>query len=327
MRFIGILLLLLLFVSCESEIDVVDESGSVPVIYCILNQDDPVQSLRLTRSYLSNNAKIPPGSSDSLNIPGNVYISIEEVKNAQVSRSYLLKPKVFQKDSGFFPNTVHWIYQDSFEVAESVTYRLIIDIKDWDFAGYSSFVSLGDFQLVDPAYPEARKIHMLDDHNPLIHWTKSQNAAVYQVGIRVHYQEISGDQIDEKAIIIPFTTAFYREDPGGFYSYTINSNQFYKRLSELMPIDETLLRQFSGADVFVIAGSESLAFFLTSQERQDPFQLFDYKNIINGQGVFGSCKTKETKGFRLDAQSLDTLAYGFYTHSLNFLDSNGHRKE
>ncbi|HBB90276.1 MAG TPA: hypothetical protein DC042_00725 [Bacteroidales bacterium] len=327
MRYAAIILLLLLAVSCESEIDVVDESGSVPVIYCILNQDDTVQSLRLTRSYLTNNARIPPPSSDSLNIPGKVCISIEEVKNEQVTQSYLLLPRIVQKDSGFFPNTIHWVYQGSFKVVESNTYRLIIDIKDWDFAGYSSFVSLGDFQLVDPAYPEARKIHMLDDHNPLIHWTKSQNAAVYQVGIRIHYQEISGDQLEEKSIVIPFTTAFYRDYPGGFYSYTINSNQFYKRLSELMPVNESLLRQFSGADVFVIAGSESLAFFLTSQERQDPFQLFDYKNIINGQGVFGSCKTKETKGFRLDAQSLDTLAYGFYTHSLNFLDSDGHRKE
>ncbi|MFA5816316.1 MAG: hypothetical protein WC865_11915 [Bacteroidales bacterium] len=326
MRYLVFIVLMGLTWSCETEIDVVDESGSVPVVYCILNQDDTIHSLRLSRSYLTKNAQNPPVSIDSLVVKGKVNITIETVENSQVLSENRLLPYPISKDSGFFPSDLQWIYQANFKMKVNTLYRLIIEIKDWDYVAYSSIQSLGDFDLVDPGYPEARKIHLLDDHNPLIHWTRSQNAAVYQVGFRVHFKEIRGDQSQDKSIIILLTTAFYRNDPGAFYTYSINSNFFYKRLAESIPVDNTLLRQFINTDVFVIAGSESIGFYLNAQEKQDPFQFFDYKNLINGQGVFGSCKTKETKGFKIDDQSLDSLAYGSYTKQLNFLDSDGHRK-
>ncbi len=318
--------LLAFLVSCETEIDVVDDSGSVPVIYCILNQNDTIQSLRLSRSYLSFNADNPPLSSDSLLVNGKVSITIESVENSLVISENKLLPCPVSKDSGFFPGDLHHIYQADFKVEANTLYRLIVEIKDRDYVSYSSFQSLGDFELLDPGYPEARKIHLVDDHNPLIHWTPSLNAAVYQVGFRVNFKEIRGALAVDKSVIILLTTAFYRNDPGAFYTYTVNSNQFYKRLAESIEPDHTLLRQFINADVFVIAGSESIGFYLNAQDNQDPFQFFDYKNLINGQGVFGSCFTRETKGFQIDDQSLDSLAYGSYTKQLNFLDSDGHRK-
>jgi len=313
--------------SCETGIDVIDDSGAVPIVYCILNQDDSVQHLRISRSYLSTNGLIPPGSSDSLTIPGEVNLSIEVVENKQVTDHYLFEPISIQKDSGFFPSDVNGIYQGIFSIKENTLYRLIVEIQEWDYVSYSSFVTVGDFQLVDPSYPEVRDIHMLEDHNPVIHWTRSLNAAVYQVGIRVHYQEMIAEQIDSKSLLFLFTTTFYRDDPGSFYSYSINSNQFYKRMAESIRIDPAYLRKITGIDICVIAGSESVGVYMTTQESQDPFQVFDYTNMINGLGIFGSCKTIEARGFKLDDQSLDSLAYGKMTKSLNFLDSNGFRKE
>jgi len=130
----------------------------------------------------------------------------------------------------------------------------------------------------------------------------------------------------DKTLNILFATTFRRDDPGAFYSYTVNSNQFYKKLAELIPSDSSLLRRYSGTDVFVVAGSESVGFYLNSLQGQDPFQFFDYKNIFNGQGLFGSLLTAETKDFQFDDQSIDSLAYGSFTKQLNFLDSDGHRK-
>lgn len=326
MKYFIFLIPVIISLSCETEIDIVHESNSVPIIYCILNQDDTIQSLKLSRSYLSGNAQNPPLSQDSLLIKGEVNLTIETVENSQVTAVDKLKPYLVEKDSGFFPNDSQLIYKGFFKIKENTSYRLIVEIKEWDYLAYSSFLSLGDFKLIDPSYPEAREIHMLDDHNPVIHWTKSQNASVYQVGCRIHYQEIRSDRRENRSMVILFTTVFYRDDPGGFYTYLVNSNQFYKRLSDSMPADPDLLRQLTDVDVFVLAGSESLGFYLSAQLMQDPFQFYDYKNLINGQGVFGSCKTKEMKGFEFDDQSLDSLAYGSLTNQLNFLDSNGHRK-
>ncbi|MFH0760096.1 MAG: hypothetical protein V2A67_01165 [Bacteroidota bacterium] len=322
------LIILLLFAfSCETGIDVTDDSWPVPIVYCILNQADSIQRLRISRSYLSQNGLIPPASSDSLTIPGKVNAIIEVVENSRITGEFILEPHKIQKDSGFFPNDVNWIYQGVFKIKDNTTYRLTIDIGEWNYVSCSSIVTLDDFDLVDPVYPEVRDIHMLEDHSPVIHWTKSLNAAVYQVGFRVHYKEMEGDRTENKSFAIPFNMIFYRDDPGGFYSYSVNSNQFYKRLSESIPADSALLRIFISTDVFVIAGNESLGVYLTTLASPDPFQVFDYTNLINGHGIFGSCKTREIKGFKLDDQSLDTLAYGRYTRSLNFLDSDGHRKD
>jgi hypothetical protein len=326
MKHLLLIILSIIAFSCETDVDVIDYSGSVPIVYCVLNQDDTVHRLRISRSYLSTNGTIAPASSDSLTIPGELNISIEAVDKDQVTDHFPFEPIPIQKDSGFFPHSVNGIFQGIFAIKENTMYRLILEIKEWDYVAYSSFVTLGDFQLVDPSFPEVRDIHMLEDHNPIIHWTKCQNAAVYQVGIRVHYQEMKAEQIESKSRLFLFTTTFYRDDPGSFYSYSINSNQFYKRMSESIQVDPACLRKLTSIDVCVIAGSESVGVYMTTQEQQDPFQVYDYTNMINGQGIFGSCKTVETKGFILDDQSLDSLAYGNMTKSLNFFDSNGYRK-
>jgi hypothetical protein len=298
-----------------------------PIIYCILNQDDTVQTLRLSRSYLSTNAQNPPLSVDSLLVKGKVIITIETVENSLVTSQYGLQQYPIIKDPGFFPNSLQWIYQGHFELKDNTFYRLIVEIKEWDYLAYSSFQSLGEFRLIDPSYPEAREIHLLSDHNLIIHWTRAPNASVYQVGFRVNFKEILNDVTQEKSIIILFATAFWRNDPGAFYTYNFNSNYFYKKIAESILVDNRILRQLTDIDVFVIAGSESVGFYLNAQGLQDPFQFFDYNNLINGQGVFGSCRTVETKGFRLDKQSIDSLAYGKYTTNLNFLDSYGHRND
>ncbi|MDD4646450.1 MAG: hypothetical protein PHY99_10730 [Bacteroidales bacterium] len=325
MRYLIALALIFLLLSCETEIEVTNDLGSVPIVYCILNQDETLQSVRLTRSYLMRNGQVLPGSSDSLNVPGKVNLSIERVENSQVTETNILKPVAVQKDLGVFPSDKLLIYQAQFRVLENTSYRLIMEIKDWDYVSYSSMVTVGDFDLVDPAYPEGRKIHVLEDHNPQIHWTKSQDAAVYQIGFKIHYLEMQNDTTLVKSVSIPFLTAFYRDDPGGFYTYSVNSNKFYIQMAESLPADSTLLRQFLSADVYVMAGNESLGFYLNAQERLDPFMMTDYKNILNGQGVFGSYKTKINKGFLFDDQTLDSLAYGSFSKQLNFLDSDGHR--
>ncbi|MFA5815952.1 MAG: hypothetical protein WC865_10070 [Bacteroidales bacterium] len=55
----------------------------------------------------------------------------------------------------------------------------------------------------NPLYPEVRYIHMLPDHNLSFYWTKSLNAAIYQLGFVMHYLEMKEDQTLEKEILIP----------------------------------------------------------------------------------------------------------------------------
>ena len=130
MRYLIFIFLAAFICSCETDIDAVDESGSVPIVYCILNQNDTIQSLRLSRSYLSNNAQNPPLSSDSLMVKGKVNITIETVENSLVISENRLQPYPISKDSGFFPNDLQWIYQGRFKIKDNTSYRLIVEIKD-----------------------------------------------------------------------------------------------------------------------------------------------------------------------------------------------------
>jgi hypothetical protein len=321
------IILVMACISCETDIKLLDDTGYRQVVYCLLNQNDTTQKIRLSRTYLSSNGQTSPLSEDSLIINDNLRVTVEAYTDLNLIGTYSFHSVDMTKDSGFFPSGNQYYFESFFPILNQATYRLIVEIKDRDYIAFSSIAALGDFSLIDPAYPAGRAIHILDDHNLIFHWTKCNNAAVYQVGFRLNFREINGDSIQEKSVPILFTTVFVRDDPGLFYSYSVNSTQYYKKLAELIPVNNQVLREFISIDSFVIAGSESLGIYLNALNNQDPFHIYDYKNILNGTGLFGSIRTRKTDGFQLDRQSLDTLAYGRFTNQLNFLDSDGHRKD
>lgn len=317
---------LVIFCRCETEIDVIAPADPTPVVYCVLNQDSSFQYLRLSKSYIVEDATVPPGNSDSILFSSATRIAVEEVINGEVSKRAFFTPVNVVKDSGFFPRREHWVYRAAFTVKPETDYRLIIYIDKQDKIVYSSCYTVGDFDIINPLYPEVRYIHMLPDHNLSFYWTKSLNAAIYQLGFIMHYLEMGPETTVEKEILIPLRSIFYLETRDNLFSYPINSSNFYSYLSETLPADPTILRKCLNIDAVVISGGQELGYYMRIQEAGQTFSMIDYTDITNGIGIFSSQVTRRINGFSLTEQSIDSLAYGRMTNKLNFVDRTGTRK-
>lgn len=316
---------ILVFAGCETEINVVNPANPTPVVYCILNQDTTVQYLRLSRSYLTKDASIPTDEPDSILFARVTRVAIEEVIDGQVTKREFFTPVDVVKDSGYFPRQEHWVYRADFTVKPETDYRLIIYIDEYDQIIYSSTYTVGNFEIVNPRYPEVRYIHMLPDHNLSFYWTKSLNAAIYQLGFLMHYLEMKEDQTLEKEILIPLKSIFYLVTTDNLFSFPINSTNFYGYLAKVLPADPMVLRKCLTIDAVVISGGEELGYYMRIQEGGQDFSLMDYSNIKNGIGVFSSKVLRKIEGFKLTEQSIDSLAYGHATTQLNFVDRTGTR--
>ncbi len=312
---------------CETDFDLVADADPTPVVFCILNQDSTSQYLRLSRSYLSDNAATPPGSSDSLLLSGATKVAVEEVINGKITRQAFFVPVEMEKDSGFFPRKEHWIYRAEFPVKPETDYRLVIYNQETDNITYSTCYTVGNFELINPIHPKVRYIHMLPDHNLSFYWTKSANAAIYQLGFIMHYQEIMEDQLVEKEVLVPLKSIFSLEAANNLFSYPVNSSNFYGYLAEALKADPSVFRKFLSIDALIISGGEELGYYMRLQEGGTAFSLMDYTNIHNGIGIFSSKVVRRVDGFSLTEQSIDTLAYGEVTKELNFMDRTGGRRQ
>ncbi len=316
----------LIFSSCETDINVLAPASATPVVTCILNQDSSAQYVRLSRSYAVTDATIPPDSPDSILFARATRIAVEEVINGDVTRRSFFTPVEVRKDSGFFPRQEHWVYRADFTVKPETDYRLIIYLDETDKIVYSTCYTVGDFDIINPLYPEVRYIHMLPDHNLSFYWTKSLNAAIYQLGFMMHYQEIGPDRTVEKEILIPLKSIFYLQTTDNLFSYPVNSTNFYSYLADALPANPGLLRKCLNIDAVVISGGEELGYYMRLEEGGQTFSIIDYSNIKNGIGIFSSQVVRKIKGFSLTEQSIDTLAYGRFTKELNFMDRTGSRR-
>jgi hypothetical protein len=310
---------------CETDFDLVADADPTPVVFCILNQDSTTQYLRLSRSYLSDNAATPPDSPDSLLFSHATKVAVEEVVNGEISRQAFFVPVEMEKDSGFFPSQEHWIYRAEFPVKPETDYRLVIYNQETDNITYSTCYTVGNFELINPIHPNVRYIHLLPDHNLSFYWTKSLNAAIYQLGFILHYQEIKEDQLVEKEMLVPLKSIFSLEAANNLFSYPINSSNFYRYLAKTLKADPSIFRKYLSIDALIISGGEELGYYMRLQEGGTAFSLMDYSNIYNGIGIFSSKVVRRVNGFILTDQSIDTLAYGSVTRELNFADRSGGR--
>lgn len=319
--------LVMIIAGCETEIEVVAPADPTPVVYCILDQDSPVQYLRLSRSYLSNDATMPPDHSDSILFARSTRVAVEEIIGGKVSGSAFFTPVDMVKDSGFFPRREHWTYRADFSIKPETDYRLIIYLNDYDKIIYSACYTVGDFEIMNPLFPEVRYIHMLPDHNLSFYWTKSRNAAIYQLGFVMHYLEMEEGQTQEKELLIPLRSIFYLETADHLFSYPINSANFYGYLPKTLTSDPAVMRKCLTIDAVIISGGEELGYYMRIAERGEAFNLIDYTDINNGIGIFSSKVLRRINGFSLTEQSIDTLAYGQATSQLNFVDRTGTRRD
>jgi len=321
-----ILFPLVLFCSCEEDIQVMGDYPSKPIIYCILNPVDSIHYLRISKSFvIRGNPDDYTLDSDSLILKDEFYAYIEVDKPDRSGEIFYFDlSNTKQRDSGLFPREGLVTLSAKFIPKPGVTYNLYVNLPQLPKVLSGSTKVISPVKVLDPVPWPGRETTILPDQGYTLRWASSAKYSVYQLSMNLNFYE--GDSIFKTAntIEISWPLIHFNEDSPILSQY-INPASFYKKIVDVLnPPAEGSRRKIIGFDVEVYAGGEELSLnsLFNDQYYNSFFGLNDYTNIDGAIGVFSSISSSGSYNNRFSDFTIDYLASSDSTRLLGFYKSN-----
>lgn len=307
----------LIFTACETGIDIIHESESIPVVYCLLDPDDSIHYVRVQKTFT--------GAENALymaKIPDSIYYSeaivkLESWENNYKIQTIFLKPTTEKiKDKGIFASNKHIIYKTT-EKLLGKKVSLSVDLPDSRKTVYSMIDLINTPHFTRPR-TLTNQIELFNFYNPFeIQFTGG--GPYNELGIRVYYSEFRNN-IEEKKMVEIMKTRTMNPSASGFVYYLREEN-FFRPLSMAIGKDTSVnYRKFKQIDIVAYSACEEFLQFQELYQTTNDLYHMPYSNIINGHGLLASRTSFIKDGFVLTRRSLDSLANGRLTSHLNFVN-------
>jgi hypothetical protein len=302
------LLAALLFVSCEVEFSPNAKWKNVPVIYCVLDQDDDTTWARVQRCYLSEDNIYSYGlNSDSINYPqGSIEVYMMAYENGVLKDSIPFIYTLRNRQEGNFAGGAQPIYYcvtrtgSSRRLRDNYQYVLIVrSTADGHIIASSEPVSLirqTDATLITrPSITVTTNNDTIGgfgfyDVNPttnkrnacIIKWNLLDNARLYQPFVRFYYQEEGVTRYVDLLCPTSRTT-----------SVTYTRDNFLEDLKNKLQADTLPKRYLKRVDLYLTCCSEELNVYLSTASQMGGLDQDHevYNNINGGVGIFASRRT------------------------------------
>jgi hypothetical protein len=348
----GLLLSLPFLFSCDSTLNVNAPWQDITVVYGLLNQNDSVHYLKVTKAYLGEGdalmfAKIP----DSSNYANKLEVRVEEWNmtldgNGNVVDSQFVSAIPFdtltmsnkEKGDSIFYYPYQLVYKSAGvnKLNPDHTYKLYIKNPSTgkEITSQTELVSkLADIEKPQPA-PARASFHP-GTKNQVI-WRTVKGGKRYQFVARFHYLEVrKSDTSDKKSKYVDWVIFNdYKTDntKGGeqvtqIYSsdafYTVVGNGIHKNIAEENLSEDYTRAAYQMEYIFTIAADDMNTYMEVTEpsttivQEKPPFT-----NILNGIGLF-SARYDNTKDYpiiqnQFSVQTLQELKVNPYTYDLGF---------
>lgn len=299
----SLLLTPFLLTSCEVEFSPNAEWKNVPVVYCLLDQDDDTTWVRVQRCYLAEGNIYQYGSnSDSINYPqGSIQVALLAYDNGTLKDSMPFIYTERDRDSGDFAYQAQPVYYcvTTNRLRESYTYALrVYNTVDGSLLADTKPISLikknSGSLITKPSITVTPSNDTLggfyfNEMDPisgtqtacLIQWNLLENARLYQPMVRFYYE--AEGEIRHVDLLCPRASSRTSE-------VRYSRQTFLDDLKLRFQDDTTAKRYIPQVDIFLTCCSEELNAYLSlaAQSNQD-HEVFN--NIIGGVGVFAARRT------------------------------------
>lgn len=319
---------LLTLTSCDVEFSPNAEWKEVPVVYCMLDQDDTFSYVRVEKCYLSNGDIYAPAAiSDSINYPeGAIDVSILAFDAAGTLRDSI--PFVFttrDRDEGDFASADQPLYYANTlgRLRDDWSYQLRVrHTDDHRLMASSSRIHLikqvSAAVINKPSYTEfnGRPSGQFAFNNAgntcLMEWDTMQFGRLYQPIVRFYYS-VHGD-----TTYIDLHSAPLKASRGTAPTVTVNYQRdvFLNEIKTKFANDTNAKKYLKMVDIYLSVSSEEYNAYRSSllagasiTQGREP-----YTNIDGGLGVFASRRTHLYKWMPADSSN---LANGLFTHLRN----------
>lgn len=329
-RFIPLLFTVLLVASCSVEFSPNAQWKEVPVVYCLLDQDDDTSWVRVEKCYLSEGDIYSPARiSDSVNYPeGSINVSILAYDASgnlrdSIPFEYTMRPRL---DGNFVSGDQPVYYSvTSGRLREDWRYQLYIrHSSDGSLIAASQtpirlIKQVSDRIVNKPSYTVNRttgiaygQFAFYGAYNTCqIEWDTMANGRLYQPIVRFYYS-VNGDTtyIDLKA---PSATS---RGTSPFLSVNYPRYTFLADVKAQLQNDTSSKKYLKMVDIYMTVASEDYNAYISSinagstiTQGREP-----YTNIDGGLGIFAARRTHLYKWMPADSSN---KAEGLYTKLIN----------
>lgn len=314
--------------SCTKEFELNGEWKEIPVIYCLLNSRDTAQYIRVQKAFLADDPYPCLRISDSIYYPPDqLHVTLQMLDNGKPYGDLILcYPSFdFTKEEGDFTTEGHYVFKTTERIQGNKDYEIIIENLKTGKIAKARTTTMGNYDL-DFSFNETRYYNRAQYPAEIIKYHSTLNPAFHEMRIvRFLYLEIKDGITTQKYVnwIPQLQNIVNKSVPPEDTAQQFNK-YYYKYLSENILPDQTVKRIAIGVDLQLLIGNRDLFVYMELAQRPDYYvTFFEYTNIENGYGIFSSRYNYPFFAQKLKPETLDSLAYGRYTHNLRFADSEG----
>jgi len=297
MRRIYLLILpLVIFTSCSTEVVNPIAAYTWPVVQCLINYEDSVHYVRLGKTFSGSDFETIIQNPDSLYYKkANVYFDI--VENDHVIETFQLAvTDELQRDPGFFPETPFRLYKtDSALSPDSITLRIELpDENRYVLAGIN-IRGKPHFSSPDPRLNKL--LDFYEDEVVRISWYGCDELA--ETIVRLWYLEHTENGIDTCQLDWAREGNSFVLDPNKWFDFMLFGIKDDYRV---------LARSLLKVDILVSAGNYQWCEYHTQQDFTFDLIGEPYSNVSGAYGFVGSRASGGIYGYTPDREFLDSLA-------------------
>ncbi|MBR4773802.1 MAG: hypothetical protein IK010_05160 [Bacteroidales bacterium] len=326
------------FTSCEVEFSPNASWKEIPVIYCVLDQDDFTAGdttwVRVERCYLGDGSIYTYSSiSDSINYPqGSIDVRILVYRNGACIDSIQCRDTLREREQGDFASHLQPIYYTTQRLQDDCYYK--VEVRR---AGSHSLMAYTDsIPLITCSTNVIRKPYNTEifgffDRTSgnvpsfLMEWYAMDNARRYQPFVRFYYGE------DGDTNYVDVLGGSVNSGNGStILSTSLTRDGFLKNLELQLQNDTNPKRYLKLVDVYLTACDENLNNYISTVNSGSSIDqsTHSYTNVhcctdgtvVDGVGILAARRTHIYKTLEADASMVPNV--GFYWFLLNKIDAH-----
>lgn len=319
------ILLFGILTACSSDLDIIYEHETVPVVYAIINPYDSVHYVKVQKT-LTINIKDDWNklNSDSLQFDKvDVYLSGKKDDQIEWTVQFSKTPVV--REDGFFPaeGAMAFVYYGCLPIEygrpEQDSLILEVTIHDLNLTTRAAAPILHPAEIINyksrysiyvyGSYPSVYALSPTGDN----YFNSDYSVRYQQIEFRVHYREIFTDH--EEAKELWWATCEGWDDNAYFITPTRLFNPILNGLSD----DETVVyRKLDSIDIALMKPNRFFDNYWMVREYWEDSDRPPYTNFDNSYGMFFTIARDEWTGMQLFWRDLDSLCEGQYYKGMKF---------
>lgn len=311
----------LLSTSCEEDVNVFAPEKFIPVVYCLLDPADSVQTVRVSRVFQDRKQLSEwENTFDRYLADSSNRIYIEQIGNngKRIKWNFDYSKQIRSGSDTVFACTN--LFTAVFKPGYSEEYQLYVYFPETKTMASAKIRTLARVSLIDPAIVPGRKLVIDPTQAYVIRWNSAPGTAYFQGIFHINYMEKDAEQITGKTVSMPLRAVLQYPDKT-LISQNVSGLHLLQTLAELIPVRDGVRRKLTGFDFTFYYGGTELALFANSgmNPKGSEGMVVDFSNLDNARGIFSSLSYQRVIGILLSDQTQDTIALSPLTKNLNFL--------